>query len=89
MEPNLHFACSNLIESENVQIENQMNVTVVFPDKTLPEQTKGTFESQEEFRNFILQHQKDGTWESLLQCRPKKTRLPDYLDENVAKAFTL
>ena len=66
-----------------------MNVTVVFPDTSLPEKTKGTFESQEEFCNFILQHQKDGTWESLLQCRPKKTRLPDYLDENVAKAFVL
>ena len=38
-------------------IENQMNITAVFPDATLPSPTNGGFENQEEFRTFIMEHQ--------------------------------
>ncbi len=34
-----------------------MNITVVFPDATLPTPTNGGFENQEVLRTFIMEHQ--------------------------------
>ena len=43
-------------------IENQMNITVVFPDATsLPAPTNGGFQTQEEFRQFVMEHQNEET----------------------------
>jgi hypothetical protein len=46
----LNSFCSTIIESSTgiAQIENQINITVVFPDDSLPTPTNGGFENQEE-----------------------------------------
>ena len=45
------------VESKNVDIENQMSMTCIFPDSTLPEKTNGGFKSQEELKNFVFEFQ--------------------------------
>lgn len=77
------------MDSENVDVENHVNITVVFPDSTLPEPVNGGFSNQEEFRKFVMQHQKSGKWNSALHSRPEAERLPDYKDESLALAFPL
>lgn len=79
----------DVADSENADIENQMNVTVVFPDSSLPEPTNGGFSDQEEFRQFVMKNQKDGQWNSALHCRPMEERLKDYKDDTLALAFPL
>ena len=57
---------SNLTDSEDVDVENHINITVVFPDSSLPEPSNGGFSNQDEFRKFVIQHQKEGNWNSAL-----------------------
>jgi len=83
------FCIRIVTNSEDVDIENQLNITVIFPDSSLPEPTNGGFSSQEEFRNYVMQHQKDGQWSSALHSRPLAERLADYKDETIALAFPL
>jgi hypothetical protein len=40
-----------------------MNITVVFPDATLPTPTNGGFETQQEFMKFVMEHQ-NGRWKT-------------------------
>ena len=83
------LSCSNIAQSENVDIENQINMTVVFPDTTtLPEPTNGSFANQEEFRKFVTENQ-NGHWNSELHYRPLRERLADYKDDAIADAFPL
>jgi hypothetical protein len=60
---NLTKSFSNIIEpvTGNVEIENQVNITVVFPDATLPNPTDGGFKNQEAFRKFVMEHQNPKT----------------------------
>jgi len=83
------FHCSSLVENENVEIENQMTVTVVFPDSSSPTTTNGGFSNQEEFMAFVMEKQKDSKWNSSLHARPQQQRLPDCEDETLAMAFPL
>ena len=80
---------SNLTDSEDVDVENHINITVVFPDSSLPEPSNGGFSNQDEFRKFVIQHQKEGIWNSALHTRPEADRLPDYEDDTIALAFPL
>ena len=47
----LSLTCNDrkIQESVNTQIENEINVTVVLPDSSLPSETNGGFATQEEF----------------------------------------
>jgi hypothetical protein len=72
----------------NADIENQLNMTVVFPDATLPQPTNGGFQTQEEFRSFVTASQ-NGHWNSELHARPLAERLADYKDDTIADAFPL
>ena len=72
-----------------MDIENQMSITVVFPDSSLPEPTNGGFASQDEFRKFVTENQKNGQWNSALHARPMAERLADYNDDTIALAFPL
>jgi len=65
-----------------------MNVTVVFPDASLPNPTSGGFSNQEEFRDFVMRQNTKG-WNSTLHCRPLDERLADCSDETLALAFPL
>jgi hypothetical protein len=69
-------------------IENQISITVVFPDSTLPTPTNGGFKSQEEFRKYVLEHQ-NGKWETEMIARPTSERERDYDDESIGDAFPL
>jgi hypothetical protein len=82
------YVISVYVESVNVDIENQINMTVVFPDSALPQPTNGGFESQEEFRTFVTSSQ-TGKWNSALHARPLAERLADYKDDTIADAFPL
>jgi hypothetical protein len=78
-----------LTDSRDVNIENHINLTVVFPDSELPEKTTGGFRTQEEFRKYVHEHQKDASWNSEFHVRPQNERLADYHGRNVAQAFPL
>ena len=78
-----------MVDSVDVDIENHINITVVFPDSSLPEPLSGGFSNQEEFRRFVMQAQKSGQWNSALHSRPEAERLPDYQDDTLALAFPL
>ena len=65
-----------------------MNITVVFPDASLPTPTNGGFENQEQFRKFVVEHQ-DGKWNAEFTARPTDERIPDYMDDTIGDAFPL
>jgi hypothetical protein len=69
-------------------IENQMNITVEFPDATLPTPTNGGFQTQEEFRQFVMEHQ-NGKWKTEFTSRPTSEREPDYINDTLGDAFPL
>ena len=72
----------------NAEIENQMDITVVFPDASFPSPTNGGFENQEAFRKFIMEHQ-NGKWKTEFTSRPAKERAPDYIHETLRDALPL
>jgi hypothetical protein len=78
----LKLVFSSIIEPTGTTsvIENQISITVVFPDSTLPTPTNGGFKSQEEFRKYVLEHQ-NGKWETEMIERPTLERERDYDDE--------
>jgi hypothetical protein len=65
-----------------------MNITVVFPDSTLPSPTNGGFQTQEEFRQFVMEHQ-NGKWKTEFTSRPTSEREPDYINDTLGNAFPL
>jgi Helitron helicase-like domain at N-terminus len=75
-------------EDSDIEIENQITMTVIFPDSSLPEPTNGGFETQDEFRKYIISQQ-DGKWNAELHVRPLNERLADYKDDSIADAFPL
>ena len=81
---------SSVIEptSGNSEIENQINITVVFPDASLPTPTNGGFKDQEEFRKFVMEHQ-NGKWKTEFTCRPTSERESDFTDDSIGDAFPL
>jgi hypothetical protein len=80
---------SNITDSQDVNIENHVDITVVFPDSALPEKTTGGFANQAEFRTYVHEHQKNGNWNSQFHVRPSDERLADYHGNNIARAFPL
>ena len=72
----------------NPEIENQMNITVVFPDATLPTPTNGGFETQEEFMKFVMEHQ-NGRWKTEFISRPTSEKEHNYIDDTLGDAFPL
>ena len=76
------------MDDENIDIENETNVTVIFPDSSLPQSSRGGFKNQDEFRQFVTKNQ-DGSWDSQLHARPTAERLFDHNGETLAKAFPL
>ena len=70
------------------EIENQINITVVFPDSSLPTPTNGGFATQEEFRKFVIEHQ-NGKWESEFTAKHTSDREHDYIDDTLGDAFPL
>ena len=81
---------STIVESttDMTSIENQMNITVVFPNATLPTPTNGGFKNQEEFRTFIMEHQ-NGKWKTEFTSRPTAEREHDYINDTLGDAFPL
>ncbi len=65
-----------------------MDITVVFPDATLPAPTNGGFQTQEEFRQFVMEHQ-NGKWKTEFTSRPTSEREPDYINDTLGNAFPL
>ena len=65
-----------------------MNITVVFPDAMLPTPTNGGFQTQEEFRQFVMEHQ-NGKWKTEFTSRPTSEREPDYVNDTLGDAFPL
>jgi hypothetical protein len=63
-----------------------MNITVVFPDDSLPTPTNGGFENQEEFRKFVMKHQ-NRKWQTEFTTRPTSDRECDYNDNTLGDAF--
>jgi hypothetical protein len=80
---------SNITDSQDVNIENHIDITVVFPDSALPEKTTGGFTNQEEFRAYVHEHQNNGSWNSQSHLRPTSERLADYHGNNIVLAFPL
>ena len=50
----LHGLFRSIAPEGNANIENQFQITVLFPDSSLPETTNGGFDTQEDFRNYIM-----------------------------------
>ena len=78
-----------LEESRDTVLENEITVTVVFPDSTLPTNLNGGFASQQEFREYVLERHQDGRWDASIHARPTSNRVADYTGETLAKAFSL
>ena len=74
--------------AQNMEIENQLHMTVIFPDASLPEPTNGGFANQLEFRQFVQSNNKRCI-DSEVHSRPLNERLQDYKDETIADAFPL
>ena len=81
---NVHFSSQD--QSRNKQVENEINITCLFPDGTRPQPSNGGFENQEEFRKFVTSSQ-DGSWNCQLHARPHCERIPNYKDDTIALAF--
>ena len=85
-----HHVLASVIQGSRDTIkENEINVTVVFPDSALPTNTNGGFTTQAEFRNYVLEKHEDGKWDTTIHARPSSNRLADYTGEALAKAFPL
>lgn len=84
-----------LLENQEIQdstpdinYENRVNLSVIFPDKDLPEPVNGGFKSQAEFREFITKHQ-TGKWDAKLVARHERDRISDFKGDGIAQAFPL
>ena len=89
---NLPFAfcnCRTHVETENTNLENQISVTVVFPDSTLPTNLNGGFATQEAFRDYVLKCHQDSNWKASMHTRPTAERVADYAGGVLAKAFPI
>ena len=75
-------------DDNHANISNEMNITVLFPDKTDNIPTSGSFQNQEEFRKFLLQNPGKRVRHAL-HTRPKGTRSKDYSSDEFVKAFPL
>ncbi len=78
-----------IVDSEDVNIENRITTTVLFPDKDLPDPTNGGFKNQDEFRDFVARHQQTGKWDSTFIARHGPDRMKDYTGDVFAQAFPL
>ena len=60
----------------------------MFPDSSEPQSTNGGFQTQDEFRNWLLGKQ-NGQWHSEVHARPTAEKIQDYKDSTIADAFPL
>jgi hypothetical protein len=65
-----------------------VDITVVFPDATLPTPTNGGFDNQAQFRKFVMEHQ-NGKWKTEFTARPTCKREHDHIDDTLGNAFPL
>jgi hypothetical protein len=65
-----------------------MNITVVFPDASMPSPTNGGSKTQEQFRKFVMEHQ-NGKFSAEFNSRPTVDREPDHIDNTLGDAFPL
>ena len=78
-----------MVNSENAIVENEMTITVVFPDGDMPQPTNGGFGTQDKFREFLVKYDTGGKWNSHIQIRPNQERIQDYHRDVIAQAFPL
>ena len=71
-----------------VDIQNELNVTVLFPDSNGVQPTNGLFESQEEFRKFMFENDLQ-RMKATFYTKPTANRQKDYVDDEFVKAFPL
>lgn len=79
---------STEVDNEDINLENQIDLTVLFPDPSRPIPTNGGFENQEEFRTFLANNP-EYDWRCLLQVRPHNEIIHDFKDDNITLAFPL
>lgn len=72
--------------STNAEIENEINITVVFPDSETPTTTNGGFDTQDEFRDFLVKHN-NGKWNAFIQAKPTSEKIQDYDKTVFVQAF--
>ena len=77
------------MDSTNSNVENQINVTILFPDASLPNSNNAGFTTQEEFRDYVLQKQESGTVSSTVHVRPSSDIVGDYIPNSLVQAFIL
>ena len=76
-------------ESEAVSIENQIDITVVFPDPSEPTVNNGGIENSEALRKRMMELHKNPTTHFELHSKPSSKILNDYEGNNLLKAFPL
>ena len=79
------FETRNASESE---IENEINVMILLPDSQQVGDTNGVFDSQEEFRRFLLENGSAHIQKTFF-TKPTKERPKEYLDDEFVRAFPL
>jgi hypothetical protein len=86
----LKLVLSSIIEPTGAisEFKNQINITVVFLDSSLPTPTNGGFQNEEEFRKYLLEHQ-NGKWETKMTVRPTSKRERNYNNNTFEDAFLL
>ena len=81
------FFSSEQLDTQ-VNIENEINVTVIFPDKDNTNKNTGGFETPEKFREFLCSHQNKRV-EHTFFSRPTKDRKQDYLQDEFVASLIL
>lgn len=82
----LHHKSFLEIDGSSSEIENEINVTVLLPDGNHVNETNGVFESQEEFRRFLIENGSAHVKKTFF-TKPSKKRCKDYIDDEFVKAF--
>ena len=85
----LVYSFRNTISSENVEIENEMTTTYIFPDATLLKKMNGGFKTQEELKKFVIENQCKHWWNATLHTHPLAKCLAAYEGDTIAQAFPL
>ena len=78
----------SICNTTNPDIENQFNVTILFPDHSVSTENKGGFKSQDEFRNFLIDHT-NARVEHQFHTRPTRERVAEYSADELIKALPL
>ena len=83
-----HTNFSRIENEHGTKIENQCDVTVLFPDDNHVTDSNGGFNSQEEFRDFVSKHQHSRVTHTV-HSRPTEERKKDCLHDEFVRSFPL